>query len=333
MNTSQGLRVLQAAALRMAAIATTGALIVACTSGTGSGGASPPGPTAPTSAPTSALTSAPTQAPSPSVEATPRGTIAHATGVGDLVLRASQGGGLLPIDMRLTEIPDVSIYGDGTVVTVRAFGHGPTDPLGPTIARAKLTPEGMQRVLAAADQAGLRGPDRRYDLEDVYDLWVTSFQLKVDGATHRISAYALGFNEEGRLAPPEDVEPRARLLEFFQRLTDLRGWLGADAVTTDELYVAVETRVFVGPDDGWRIEATPGPDNRPWPLDILPEQFGTSLGEHWDGWRCAVLDGAGLKSLGVDTFTNGTRWQVMDKSYEARLRPLLPDESGCPSGT
>lgn len=244
------------------------------------------------------------------------------------------------MEMRLTEIPDLSIYGDGTVVVVRGSGYETSDPIAPVITMAALTPEAIQRLLGAADDAGLLGRDRRYGLENVYDLWTTSFTVTVAGIRHQTWAYALGFEDENRLAPRDEIEPRARMLDFYGRIGDLRGWLGADAVTTDRPYAAAGTRVFIGPEDAWDIAretpspasaATPGPDVRPWPLDTAPEQFGAPVGEHWIGWRCAVLDAKGIAQLGVDTFTNAMRWEVKGVRYRPLLRPLLPDESGCPT--
>lgn len=43
-------------------------------------------------------------------------TIEHATGASDLVLRIETGGGFVPVEVNLTQLPDVSIYGDGTVI-------------------------------------------------------------------------------------------------------------------------------------------------------------------------------------------------------------------------
>lgn len=269
------------------------------------------------------------------------GPISYATGPSDLVLQATFGGGLLPQSMRLAAMPNVSIYGDGRVVTLGAHGGGPGDPLLPELTEARVTADGMARILQAAREAGILGPDRRYELPDVYDLWTVWFTTTAGARTHRVSAYALGFEGEAGLAPPGEMEARKRLDALYAHLVDLRAWLPAVMVGPDATYAPIATRVLVTPLVDWSTAvdgATPAParpradqEVREWPLVAAPEAFGASVGVHQEAWYCAVVGPAEVAALGLDTASPDTRWRVGDRLYQIVARPLLPDESGCPA--
>jgi hypothetical protein len=235
----------------------------------------------------------------------------------------------------------VSIYGDGRAIKDVSSGDAPTDPLLPKLTEARITPDGMAKVLEAAREAGLLEPDRRYDLPDVYDLWTVWFTATTGGSTHRVAAYALGFEDEVSLAPPGEMEARRKLDDLYGRLLDLPAWLPAGAVGTDSAYTPAETRVFVTPLLDWSAAvggATPAPvkprddqEVRDWPLDVGPESFGSAVGTHGEAWYCAIAGPDQIVALGLDTATRDTRWRVGDHLYQIVARPLLPDESGCPS--
>lgn len=284
-------------------------------------------------------TGSPPASATPTATAAPTIPITHATGSADLVLRAAQGGGLLPMERRLAEMPTISIYGDGRVIRVVGARAGPTDPLVPELVESRLTPEGMTRVVAAAGDAGLLGPDRRLGLEGAYDLWSVTFTLTANGATHSTWAYALGFPDEAKLAPPDEMPARKALDELFGRLQDLPGWLGPGRVGPDSAHRPARMRVYVAPVMAWSTDAgataapataRAGQDVREWPLDAPPEVFGALVDEREGAWRCGLLESTAADSLGVGTATNDTRWQAGDRLYRVVARPLLPDEAGCP---
>jgi len=280
--------------------------------------------------------------PGPSATPADTGPIPYATGPADLVLQATYGGGLLPQSMRLAEMPNVSIYGDGRVVTLGSHGNEAGDPLLPELTEARVTADGMSRILQAAREAGILGPDRRYELHDVYDLWTVWFTATAGGATHRVAAYALGFEGEEGLAPLGEMGARRKLAALYAQLVDLEAWLPVGAVGADSVYAPVATRVFVTPLVDWSTavgDATPAPvepradqEVRDWPLATTPESFGASIGPHGDAWRCAVVGPDQVAALGLGTATPDTRWRVGDRLYQIVARPLLPDESACPTG-
>ena len=301
--------------------------------GCGSGGAATLGPLGSTKA-TAAATAATTAA-----ATAPTTPITHATGPADLVLRVTDGGGLLPMEMRLAEMPAVSIYGDGRVIRVAEAGTAPADPLVPRLVESRLTPEGLSLVLSAAGDAGLPGPDRRLGLKDVYDLWSVTFTLIANGATHVTGAYGLGFPDEAKYAPPDEITVRKSLEQLYGHLRDLQVWLGSGGVGPETTYRPARMRAYVAPVMTWPTEAgttpapataRPGQDVRPWPLDAPPELFGTIVDANEGTWRCGVLEADLAGRLGVDTATNDTRWQADDRLFRVVVRPILPDEPGCP---
>ena len=280
----------------------------------------------------------------PSPAATPADTspISYATGSTDLVLQASSGGGLLPENMRLAEIPELSIYGDGSVVRLGSHPSGSRDPLLPQLIETHVTADGMARILWAAREAGALGPDRHYDLPGTYDLWTVEFTVTADGKTHRVSAFGLGFKDEERIAPPGEIEARRNLGKLYDRLLDPRAWLPAGTVGTDSAYVPAGTRLFmtrlvapptaVGSATAAPASPRAGQEVRPWPFAGLPESFGTPVGTS-QPWYCAVVGQDESAVLGLDGATWDTRWLAAGYLYQAVARPLLPDESGCSSGT
>jgi hypothetical protein len=290
--------------------------------------------------------------PAATASAAPTAPITHATGSADLVLRVTDGGGLLPTDLRLAEMPAISIYGDGRVIRLVEAAWEATDPLVPTLVESRLAPEGMTRVLAAAGDVGLLGADRRLGIEGLYDLWMVTFRLAANGASHTTWAYALGFSDEMKYAPPGDVPARKALGELYARLRDLRGWLGEGRVGPETAHMPERLRVYVSPIIQWPEEtgATPGPatarpgqDVREWPLDAPPEVFGTFFTDHDGTWRCGLLDSAGAERLGIGTATLDTRWPgagvradraaaVELRGAELRLDPG-PGASPCAAAT
>lgn len=284
---------------------------------------------------------APGGTPGPSATPLDSGPISYSTGPTDLVLQLSSGGGLLPQSMRLAEMPDLSIYGDGRVIRLGSHGSGSADPLLPQLIETRVTADGMARILGAAREAGTLGPDRHYDLPDTYDLWTVKFTVTADGRTHRVSAFALGFKDEERLAPPGEMEARRNLNTFNKRLLDLRAWLPAGTVGTDAAYEPSGARVFMTRLVDWSTAvggataapASPraGQEIRAWPFTSLPESFGTAV-DRQGLWYCAVVEQGEATALGLDTATWDTRWRAAGHLYQVVARPLLPDESGCPAG-
>jgi hypothetical protein len=298
------------------------------------------GTAATTAAPTatavgSAATAVTTASPS-AVTARPTPSIVHAAGAADLVLRMAAGGGLLPTELRLGEMPDVSVYGDGTVLFATTAGLQPNDPLLPVVTMARLTPAGFERLLGAAAVAGIVGANHRYGLEGVYDLWTVTFTVDANGMSGTTSAYALGFSDEERLAPPADLPARRALRDLAGRLRDLPTWLGSD-LGVARPYEPAAYAVSFAPLVDWSgatggspvpVTARPGQAVRAWPVGA-PDQFGTVAQSAGGSWRCAVLSRAAATSWDFASATADTRWTAGGMLYRVVVRPLLPEQSDC----
>lgn len=304
-------RIASLASLVLAAVSLT-----ACVAG--------PGATLPSASPTA----------KPSATPTPTPAIEHPTGKDALVLRITIDGGFVPPNVTLTTLPVLSIYGDGRIIlqgAVPAIYPGPA--LAPLWVRT-ITEAGLQKVLAAAAEAGLLGADRHYDDGGlIADAPTTTFIINAGGGTHTISAYAL-FEEEmpGPNLSKEDAAARKRLREFLEAATNLAVLAGESELTAEQPYAPHAVRVFVSDRAPLVDESNPEQDEIAWPLDTPLATFGSAvgLGAPFE-MNCGVIEGAALDTLLplLQKANTLTPWTSEGKSYSLIVRPLLPDESGC----
>lgn len=287
-------------------------LAAACGSGP-SGSATP----VPSAAPSAAVPSA---APS----ATPR--YAVETGADKLILRIADEGGFIAPGYLLSRVPQFALYGDGRVIV-----PGPIDtiypgPLAPNLRQLQVTPEEIQKIMAAADAASLLGPDASYVQPNVSDASTTVFTTTVAGSTHTIGAYALGLG--GGFGIPNQPA-RAKLDDFRTKMTDLAGFLGR-TVSDAAAYQPSAMRVFVGavgspaPGDSTQQVVT-------WPLTADPATAGQTTAVA--GIRCVVVSGGDLTAFMTvaRNATAATLWAAPSGRYSVSLRPLYPEETGCPA--
>jgi hypothetical protein len=247
-----------------------------------------------------------------------------ATGSTDLVLQIDTDGGLVPPGYLLTHVPQLSLYGDGRFISPGAVDTIYPGPLLPNLQEARLNAGEMQRVAAAADRAGLLGPDASFDVGGIMDAPSTVFTTTVNGVTHRIEAYALGI--DAGAAEPGILAARKRLADFRAEIGDLAGFLGRPAEQAQ--YQPSAVRVFL---------SSPAVVNQPtvaqelaWPLAVDPASGERTRAE---GTRCLAITGNDLATfLDAAKSANAiTVWQAPSGKYSASVRPLLPNETGCPA--
>jgi hypothetical protein len=249
-----------------------------------------------------------------------------ATGADQLLLRVTTGGGAPPISIQLTHKPWFALYGDGRIVVQGPRPDYPS-PLLPDLRQMQVTPAEIQKIVGEADRAGLLGPDARFDAVDIYDASTTEFTAIVDGKTHMIGAYALDYDVE--VADRAVAEARGRFSEFEREIMDLAAFLKRE-VSNAETYEAAAMRVFAGPtyvskQDELKREVVA------WPLTADPATAGEAA--FVPQTRCLVLTGSDLEAfrqvaLTADTLT---LWTYGPNRYAVYVRPLYPDESGCPA--
>ena len=77
------------------------------------------------------------------------------TGADQVVLRIEQGGGFVPVQYHLTQLPMLTLYGDGRYVTPGRRSRSILARRFPALGQQRLTPEAIQLLIQAAIDAGL----------------------------------------------------------------------------------------------------------------------------------------------------------------------------------
>lgn len=287
----------------------------------------------PTPTGTPAATPSPTPLPTPSPIPSPSGSpgIGHKTGHGDLVLRISVAGGFLNPSAQLFALPEIAIYGDGTVLVPDYTGTPDVAPAVPPMLVTTISEAGLQKILAAAGDAGLLGKNGHYEGGIMPEASTTTFTLTADGHTHTISVLALG--KAG--GDPSTQEIRDKLAAFEAALQDVPTLVGASNVTAAQApFQPTGLEVFVATYDG----ATPS-KTLAWPLATPLASFGQAIASNNSGGgirgpslTCGIVTGADLASLMpiLATATPDSAWNSDGSLYTLTIRPELPDELTCP---
>jgi hypothetical protein len=171
------------------------------------------------------------------VSGVPDGAYAHPLGADEVVFEYSELGGFTTREYSFQSPPIVIVSGDG-----RMFTTGPQTaiypgPALPNIVVRTITEDGMQKLLFAADEAGLFADvDYTADL-NVADASTATVVVSADGKTwtHRAEALGLGAGPD-QSAGAEATPEREALLAFTQRLGDLASIVGADQLGLEEQF-------------------------------------------------------------------------------------------------
>jgi len=274
---------------------------------------------------------APSPIPSPSPVVTPAPVdFRYDTSPDALILRISTSGGLVPSDFFFTEMPEFNLYGDGRVIVLGPVPAIYPGPELPNLIEFTLDSRQLHDLLVEADAAGVLGPDATYPVDGIADAPMTVFTSHVNG-DHVVSAYALGIGMDNPTGiDPAIGEARRKLADFAAAAQRLQSDPPAPAPAQGP-YQPSAVRLLVD-----RFQAVPdGPDTsvRPtvaWPLERVPlATFGAAYAR---GGRCGVLEGGDATTFlaAARTATPLAVWRDRAASYVVRVRPLLPDEAGCP---
>jgi hypothetical protein len=264
----------------------------------------------------------------------PTGAIAHPTGDA-LILRIATEGGFIPPGATFSQIPSLSVYGDGRIIepgAVTAIFPGPALP--PLLVR-RLSEAGIQAVLREVTATGLFAASQRFEGAGAFvaDAATTVFTLHAGGRDVTVSVYALGTFDTSH--PPEgigggELAAHRALGQLSQRLTMLDAWLPPGAWVDDE------SRAFAP--DAFRLLVrradSDAPDQSgianqlaPWPGAGDPATFGEPVTQP-AGSRCGVVIGAEAATW-FDALRGAnqlTRFTADGHRYQVTSRPLLPDE-------
>lgn len=242
------------------------------------------------------------------------------TGAADLVIRVETVGAMLPPLEAERRLPEISIYGDGSVLVPAQIPDVP-GPAGYDVESFQIESKVLDDIVAAAQTVGLRGPERRLEQEGpqfVADAGYTVVTVAADGARHVTRAAAL-------FDVPDGSQERQSLARFVEDLRTLRG---ADAAQ----YQLTKLAVYVAtPDPGFQPDAELAQDVE-WPFAIPLSTWGEPVPPIMVSTRCAVVSGevleAALPTLRAATSTTVFVDAVGDRGVVA-VRPVLPDEAGC----
>lgn len=269
----------------------------------------------------------------PGATPSPSPGITHPTGAADLVVRIENGGGFVGPNWTVRQLPWLSVYGDGRVMVPGPQIEIYPSPALPNVVAFRISEEGLQKVLEEALAAGLLGADAHYDYPGIADAGTTTFTVVAGGKRHVVSAYALA--EGGALddqLDPDTLRARTALLKFQERALDLRAWLGSAVIEPESPYRFEALRIYVTARQPADPQIQPGFAD--WPLATPLSSFGAPSGGLLDA-RCGVVSGDELATLrpAVQSSNELTVWRSGAAEYQLILRPLLPDESGCPAST
>lgn len=256
--------------------------------------------------------------------------ISYVPDASQVVLRIELGGGFVPIEWNLTNLPLFSLFGDGLLVTPGPQIQIYPGPALPALTQRRLTPDAIQRLLQAAIDAGLDANRDYTDLGSVgiADAPTTTFTLTVDGQTYTTRAYALSeLGAKPDEMSAEEYQAREDLLAFQAEATDL-SWLPAGSVSDEGSYRPEALRVFVA---SYRPDQTLTEPPMAWPLDPGLASFGEAVRNGPEDMRCGVVSGSEAQTLlaQAEKANQLTPWTSEGARFGLLFRPLLPDESGC----
>jgi hypothetical protein len=253
-------------------------------------------------------------------------SVIHPTGANEIVLRVFSHDGFVAPWYRLTQLPEFSLYGDGTVVVT-----GPTiaiypGPAMPNLQTTKTSADAVQAILSAAREAGLFANDVDYGQPGITDMPVTSIVINADKTTYRSDIYALGMEAGAGGLSMEQQQARAAINDLTGKLVDLTSFEPAELKWAPYEYsaLAVFSQAI---DPGANTDSTEVQPNRlEWPLGDL-----STLGEavQPEGFRKVVVSGEDLAKLKplLGEATQITVWTYGEGEYNLYFRPLLPDET------
>lgn len=255
--------------------------------------------------------------------------IPHATGPSDLLVRVEVGGGFVPVEWNLRNLPTFSLFGDGTLITPGAQIAIYPGPALPSVSRRAVDETGIQAILRAALSATEDLPEDLDDLGSVAiaDAPTTTITIHADGDDRRIEVYALGELTERPDGMRGDVyRARQRLAELVGELTGLDGWVPDGSLGPEGSFIGDAALVFVG---RYRPVEDLQQEEMAWPIEGGLAGFG---GDDPSGYRCGTVAGEDWRAV-VDAAVRSnelTPWTDGGHRYSILFRPLLPDESGCP---
>ncbi len=248
----------------------------------------------------------------------PPAGIEHPTGATDLILRFDEGGGFVAPGFLATEAPAFSLYGDGSAIFRDPSTALPT-PVGsvsPDVAfqTLRLTEPQVQELLTFAIGPGGLGIARSHDELPIADAPTATFTIVSGGTTKTVSVNGLGISAQAGA----DADILARLGTLKERLTKFGGEVTGELPWSPDRYRGILTEGGSNSPMAW-----------PWPA-IAPSEFIKHDGPNDPFFPIRTMTPADVVALGISGLEGGAQGFTLKgpdrKTYDFRLRPLLPDE-------
>lgn len=241
-----------------------------------------------------------------------------------LVLRVTHTGGFVGPDALAGRMPDTSVYADGRVIfngPVPAVYPGPALP---NVQVLTISPDALGALIDEAVAAGVEdGTD--FGHPGVADAPATEITVVTAAGEQTVSAEALNEAQadDPALTAPQK-QARKKLLAFTEKLNKMttEPAAGTPQQYRPETLAAIVQRYAVA-DDGLPER----PKTVEWPGPALP---GESLSPT-TGLSCVAATGKQADAVlaAAKDANAATPWISGGDAYSVRLRPLLPDETGC----
>ncbi len=237
----------------------------------------------------------------------------HPTGAEEVVFEYAEVGGFVPVELAFQQTPSLLVSGDGRAFTPGAQIAIFPAPLLPAVQVQTITEEGIQQLLAAADEAGLLAEVDYEEPMQVADVTTARVTITVDGTTYVHEAYALGFEPtEGDVSPQ-----RQALAGFIAQLGDLATLVGADQLGETSLFEPASYGIQAMPIDDLTAygDGEIGPTVVEWPAEA-----GVTLA---DAVACTVVDAEAVQA----TFAEANQLTFFDDggtTYQVLVKPILP---------
>ncbi|MEO1056091.1 MAG: hypothetical protein AAFY28_04175 [Actinomycetota bacterium] len=250
-------------------------------------------------------------------DTSPTGGFTYPTGADEVVVEYSEVGGFTTQAFAFQSPPNVLISGDGLV-----YGGGATiavfpGPLVPPVFVRTITAEGIESVLAAAEQAGLLA-DVEYDSEAtefVADASTAVLTIAANGELWIHEAYALGVG--GGPDGSGDTPERVALQEFLLQLGDLAALVGADQLGEERPFEPADYLILAVPFDE---SVSPGLEGQDPTIVEWPADASVRLA---DAGECAEISAAEVGEL-LSQADQLTFFDDEGVVYEVIPKPVLP---------
>lgn len=246
------------------------------------------------------------------------------------VFRVRWEGGFVTPEMLLGRLPIVVVYADARVITQGPVPAIYPGPLMPNLQERTLSAAALERLIELAREKNLLRTVH-YDYPGIADAPDTVLEIELDGASYRVSAYALAEAAVDLPAGGLDqaaIDGRAALREFIDALT---GIPASDFVDEEHPFAFEGLRIYAG--KAVVVPDSELPGEQPavdWPLEDLATA-GEAVENSPLDVQCQVVDGEDLGAVlpllqaanSLQTFRSG------DELYSLTVVPLYPGDTGC----